>query len=645
MMIIERGNTKVCLCQETLAVTVEKDQTRWEWTDGFQPELICKEGRFSFLDAVTITHETYTMGVGIGIRSCFEGFEKDGVTYPYAFETLIWMEDTTEQVYFEWVPLKEEGLQVEKVLWPGQMAFEEKKDSWYTLLTHQQGILIPNDWEIPLSAIPFAGFFETAGGYMPWFGQVKDRQGYIAICTTPWNAGYYAEHPAGGPYTHVGVYFAPSLGKMEYRRVMRYTFLNDCDYNDLCKEYRSYVNEQGRLRTLEEKAARTPSVNDLIGCAFVHKGIKTQVQHNSDFFDPENPEKNNHLTTFAQRTKEIRELHELGVEKLYLHLDGWAQPGYDNQHPDYLPACKEAGGWEDMKELADTMHECGYMFGIHDQYRDFYKAAPSFDENYACRLPDGSIPEHQRWAGGPQSYLCATQAPYYVKRNFTEIKKHGIRLDGAYLDVFTCNEGDECDNPEHRMTRRECYEFRGRCFEYLLSQGILPSSEEVSDWAVPSLVFCHYAPYDFMMKKPGTPKEGVPALFLPNLFSAFGTFLLRQFFMSLPKELEEAAIVDGCGRFRIFAQIMLPLIKPGIVAMSIFTIKFAWNDFMWPLIVNTSMNKMTLGPALSTLQGQYTTEYPMQMAGAVLAVLPLVVMFFIFQKQFIEGVAQSGIKG
>lgn len=60
-----------------------------------------------------------------------------------------------------------------------------------------------------------------------------------------------------------------------------------------------------------------------------------------------------------------------------------AQPGYDNQHPDYLPACKEAGGWEDMKELADTMHECGYMFGIHDQYRDFYKAAPSFDENYA----------------------------------------------------------------------------------------------------------------------------------------------------------------------------------------------------------------------------------------------------------------------
>lgn len=139
--------------------------------------------------------------------------------------------------------------------------------------------------------------------------------------------------------------------------------------------------------------------------------------------------------------------------------------------------------------------------------------------------------------------------------------------------------------------------------------------------------------------------DTIPALFLPNLFSAFGTFLLRQFFMSLPKELEEAALLDGCNRFQIFGKIMLPLTKAGIVSLVIFTAKFAWNDFMWPLIVNTSMDKMTLGPALSTLQGQYTTKYPMQMAGAVMAVIPIIVLFFIFQKQFIEGVAQSGIKG
>ena len=139
--------------------------------------------------------------------------------------------------------------------------------------------------------------------------------------------------------------------------------------------------------------------------------------------------------------------------------------------------------------------------------------------------------------------------------------------------------------------------------------------------------------------------DTIPALFIPNLFSAFGTFLMRQFFLSLPEELEEAAIIDGCSRYQIFWRIMLPLVTPGLVTLSIFTFKFAWNDFMWPLIVNTSPKNMILGPALSTLQGQYTSQYPMQMAGAVLAVIPVIAVFFIFQKQFIEGVAQSGIKG
>lgn len=510
MKVITNNSKTIHFNEENLSFSIKFDNTVWNWSKDYVPKMVCKEGEIFFRDAEKISHQEYSSGTGCGIRSHYEGFKINGSVIPYAFDTLVWVEEATGDVFFEWIPVIEEGLNVEKVFWPGEMEFEEKKETWYTLLNQEQGMLIPNTWKEELKPIIFDGFFETAGGYMPWFGQVKDGNGYIAICVTPWNAGYQATHPAGGPYTHVSVRFEPSLGKMDYRRIMKYTFLSDCDYNDLCKVYRKFVNEQGRLRTLAEKAARNNSVNDLIGCAFVHKGIKTIVQPNSDFYDPENPEKNNNLTTFAQREKEVRHLHELGVKKMYLHLDGWAQPGYDNQHPDYLPACKEAGGWEGMKSLVDTMHECGYMFGIHDQYRDYYFAAPSFDEEFACRLTDGTIPQHQRWAGGPQSYLCATQAPYYLKRNFQEIENNGIVLDGAYLDVFTCNEGDECDNPMHRMTRRDCYEFRGKCFEYLLSKGILTSSEEVSDWAVPSLVFCHYAPYDFMLRKPGEAKQGIP---------------------------------------------------------------------------------------------------------------------------------------
>lgn len=508
--VIQMRKTKIIWKEESLGFSFSSQGETWEWMNEYQPYMECSEGKIYFCEAEKITHTEVENGIGKGILSHYESFVINEKRIPYAFETYVWVEEATEDIYCEWIPVNEEGLHIHAVYWPGAMQFKSECEADYTLLNIQQGLLIPNTWKAALGEIPFQGMFETAGSYMPWFAQVRQKAGYIAICETPWNAGYWAEHPEQGGYTHVGVRLEPSLGKMEYRRKIRYTFLKSCDYNDLAKVYRNYVKEQGRLRTLAEKEVQVPSVNRLIGSLFVHKGIKTSVKENSDFFDPKDPEKNNRLICFSEREQEIRMLKEKGVEKLYMHLDGWAEPGYDNQHPDYYPACREAGGWEGMKSLVDAMHECGYLFGIHDQYRDYYKDAPSFEEEYACRLTDGTIPEHRRWAGGPQSYLCATQAPYYVKRNFSRLRKHGINLDCAYLDVFTCNEGDECGNPRHRMTRRECYEERGKCFSYLLSQNILPSSEEVSDWSMPTLVFCHYAPYEFMMRKPGEVKKGIP---------------------------------------------------------------------------------------------------------------------------------------
>ncbi len=151
-------------------------------------------------------------------------------------------------------------------------------------------------------------------------------------------------------------------------------------------------------------------------------------------------------------------------------------------------------------------------------------------------------------------------------------------------------------------------------------------------------------PQYLMIQKMGL-LNTIPALFIPGLFSAFGTFLMRQFFMALPNDLEDAARIDGCNHFMIFTKIMFPLVKPGVVALAILTLRSAWNDLMWPMIVNTSPEKMTLSAGLSFLQGQYSTDYPIMMAGAVLAVLPLLVLFAVFQKQFIEGIALQGIKG
>ena len=322
MKKIESGSLAVMLDEETLGLRIEKDGVVWNTDPKKTPELIFAEGTYRFLDAEEISHEAYSFGVGCGIRSHYAGFAGT----PYAFETIIWIEAVDETLWMEWIPLCEEGLHPVKVLWPTAMEFTNGRDDWYTLLTEGQGLLIPNTWKTELGKLSFDGRFETSGGYMPWFGQVKERCGYTAICTTPWNAGYQAEHPAGGPYTSVGAWLEPSLGTMNYRRVFRYTFLNDCDYNDLCKAYRQYVREQGHLRTLKEKAVQNPSIHDLVGTCFVHTGIKTVVQPESGFFDPQNPEKNNRVVPFSVREQQIREIHDLGVEKVYLHLDGWAEP-------------------------------------------------------------------------------------------------------------------------------------------------------------------------------------------------------------------------------------------------------------------------------------------------------------------------------
>ena len=136
----------------------------------------------------------------------------------------------------------------------------------------------------------------------------------------------------------------------------------------------------------------------------------------------------------------------------------------------------------------------------------------------------------------------------------------------------------------------------------------------------------------------------IPALFIPQFFSVFGVFLMRQFFQTLPKELDEAAIVDGAGYFRIYWHIMIPLSTAGLVSLAIVTMLSAWKELMWPIIVNRSMDRMTLSAGLSMLIGEHTTYYEQVMAGATISVMPMIVMFIFFQKQFVTGIAKTGIK-
>ena len=135
------------------------------------------------------------------------------------------------------------------------------------------------------------------------------------------------------------------------------------------------------------------------------------------------------------------------------------------------------------------------------------------------------------------------------------------------------------------------------------------------------------------------------AVILPMWFSPFYLFLVRQFMVNVPDELIEAARIDGCGENRLFLSVVVPLVKPVLVSLTIFTFITCWNDFLWPLVTVTDERMQTLTLAIAALKGNYSTNYGLVMAGSTLAFLPPFLLYVALQKEFVEGIALSGIKG
>jgi len=138
--------------------------------------------------------------------------------------------------------------------------------------------------------------------------------------------------------------------------------------------------------------------------------------------------------------------------------------------------------------------------------------------------------------------------------------------------------------------------------------------------------------------------DTIAGLIMPGIVSAFGTFLLRQHFMQLPDELMEAAIIDGASIWQVFWKVYFPLAKSGMVALGIFTALNSYKSLMWPLIVNISEEKLPLSAGLALLQDTFTNDFPILMAGAVISVIPIILLYILFQRQFEEGISTTGGK-
>ncbi|HYJ90376.1 MAG TPA: DUF5696 domain-containing protein, partial [Pyrinomonadaceae bacterium] len=337
---------------------------------------------------------------------------------------------------------------------------------------------------------------------MSWWGFERGRSAMMLIVETPDDAAYQFSHPAGGP-TVIGPRWLAQLGRFGYPRTVRMSFFSDGNYVDMAKRYRRYAMDSGLFVSLKEKIVRTPDVAKLVGTPEVRASILREIKPESDRFDKKDATKNYSLTTFEERAKQLRELKTKGFDNVIVTVSGWPHLGYDHQHPDPFPPNEKGGGWAGLKLLYDTTHELGYTFMLHDQYRDYYVDAPSYNSQFAIHEEDsssqaiafagsrfgdskeGMIPFMNHWDGGKQSYLNASFQLGHLLKNNQLLFDHLIKPQGIYIDVIGYVPPDQDFNPEHPTTRTEAMRGQVAMLNWARHNLGITSTEAGSDWVVP----------------------------------------------------------------------------------------------------------------------------------------------------------------
>lgn len=417
----------------------------------------------------------------------------------------------TDTVEFSLKAENETGYDIRAVYFPAPFNSKKKGVKSYHIDTMRQGFLMPDGYKKNiLSTIGFENYLRkinTGDCYMPLWGRVCDGHGFCAIAETPYDACMFSSAGRHNAFVN-SVHWCSSLGRLSYERKLRFIFHDNCDYNTIAKDYRNYLIEKNQFVTLEDKIKKNENIAKMLGTPVLHHRIFTNIQPESKFYK-KNGGNQTLCATFKERAQQIKRIKELGLERLYIHTDGWGELGYDNNHPYILPPCPQAGGWNGLKTLADTCRQLGYIFALHDQYRDFYYTSPVFDMKKAVTKIDGSHPYCSIWDGGEHTFLCASQAPEFVKKTYTELEEHSVDVQGAYLDVFSVVPGDECFHPDHRITRKESIAYRGKCFDYLNDKGFIMSSEEPAMQLLDKIALVHHGPYTLRPQEDGK-AVGIP---------------------------------------------------------------------------------------------------------------------------------------
>lgn len=491
--IIRGAKHSVTFSEKDFGMTVTAGPMSWIFIPSDTNDITVNSGGRNFnlklTDATVRDFSEYKNGFKKGLKITLSSFKSRGQNFDFNLQLFLCLENDEEDLVCDVVP-EENSTLVKLCTWPKGLRSDL---SDFTVMPTMQGMLLPRDWQYKVQLYS-NGLSHSRAMYMPWWGHLKGKSALLVILETPDDGGCIFSHPAGGP-TAINVKWLHTLGSLKYKRSVRYCFIPDGNLVTLTKRYRRYVVEKGHFVSLKEKIARNPLVGKLVGSPVITAGILTHIEPASRYYNKVDTSRNNRLNTFKERADQISKLPEKGITKAYFHLDGWGYRGYDNLHPDNIPPSPAAGGWEGLKNLADVCDKLGYVFALHDQFRDYFLDAASYDPRHTIITEKGNRPLSSQWYGGSQSVLCSQLAPGYVARNYRSLLDHGVKVHGSYLDVFAVVPPDECYNPEHPVTRTECLRYRSEGFNFIRSFGGVISSEESLDWAIPYLDLVHWGPF------------------------------------------------------------------------------------------------------------------------------------------------------
>ena len=527
----------VTLNAADLALRIEAGPVAWQMAPSKTDDMLVKAHGEQFplrlVDAGRTEIEPYDTGFKTGVKITLDAWrrpESNPAEKPLdlTLYLTIALEGKDEELVFD-VAAGETDDTVRRLDWPTAL---DAADVDYTVLSNIRGVLLPRDWPKAYYPIrtsnldgsdPEGDTSEVQSNVieswsMSWWGFKRGPAAMMVIVETPDDAAYQFSHPAGGP-TVIGPRWRPQLGRLGYVRTARMCFLPEGDYVDMAKRYRRYAMETGLFVSLKEKIARSPIVEQLIGTPLMRAGILTNIKEGSARYKrADDPSDNYRLTTFDERGEFFRRCKQRGLERLTVVLTGWPKLGYDREHPDVLPPAPVAGGYEGMRRLAETCRELGYLFSLHDQYRDYYIDAPSYDVQFAIHEEDaaspplafpgsrfgdwkeGRIPFMDYWDGGKMTYINGRFMLGHLKKNYQGLFDHGIRPVGNYLDVFGYVPPDEDFNEQHPTTRTDCLRERAKCYNWSRHNLGFVGTEAACDWTVP------YSD----ISSPLSPKGGIP---------------------------------------------------------------------------------------------------------------------------------------